>query len=317
MKEILTAAVLVFAAFSTSFADDVIEVVQRGYTTSTLSEPVFDQAKVAVETTMINNWLNENYDRLTDEQLKGPREHLYYLIDSHIKYIYSNGSKILPSEHDLILQILFSWAERLGVYGGALAYNAVKSPNAPEMEPHLNMPSSMSIDLEDDLFVIRSDVHGWRVNVPYYFMTWLMNDFAATNGMPTQLVSLSTGAARDATETGHSQATIMLIFSPSADFEEFTQFWTDGFGIDSKAERLELGAKGLQSLYKFDAASKLHTEVTLWKGGTGLYAVAYLGMDGAYEWNRPHFLDFLNALDGNGVLPPNQSVQSDQPSAGR
>ena len=65
--------------------------------------------------------------------MKGPREHLYYLIDSYVKNLYSNDKRIIPEQHDLILDILFSWVERLGVYGGALVYNFLKSSESAEV----------------------------------------------------------------------------------------------------------------------------------------------------------------------------------------
>ena len=104
-------------------ADDV---AIAGYSTEPLRAPLFDEAQIAVETTAINNWLIANIKSLTYEQMKGPREHLYYLIDSRVKQHYATEKQVVPTKHDLILEILFSWAEPLGVFGGAEAFNAVK-----------------------------------------------------------------------------------------------------------------------------------------------------------------------------------------------
>src|SRR6267378_8157373 len=107
--------------------------VQQGYSTEPLRDPIFDVAGVLVEATAINNWLNFNYRTLSPEQMKGPREHLYYLIDSRIKDTYARTGRVLPTEHDAILEILFSWTERLGAYGGSLVYNQLRSPASPEL----------------------------------------------------------------------------------------------------------------------------------------------------------------------------------------
>jgi hypothetical protein len=40
----------------------------------------------------------------------------------------------------------------------------------------------------------------------------------------------------------------------------------------------------------------LHTEFASWTEKQGPFAVVYLGVDGTYQWNRPHFLDFLRAV---------------------
>ncbi|RLA42737.1 MAG: hypothetical protein DRR42_22920 [Gammaproteobacteria bacterium] len=306
MKKFLTAVGLICVVFSCGLASEPIEVAQRGYTTTTLRDPVFDVPKLVVEATAINNWLNQNYETLAQDQMKGPREHIYYLIDSYVKNIYTRESVILPKEHDLLLAMLFSWVERLGVYGGTLAYNAVKSPDSPKMPTYLVVPEGMTLSLESDLFIISSITGSWRVKVPYYFMIWGMNNFTATNGMTTQLVSLSTGVATDVTETGHSQATLMVIYSVGADIEEFSQFWKDGLGIGNDAETLDLPMVDRESFHSFDAETKLHKEINIWKGDRGSYAVAYLGMDGAYQWNRPHYIDFMNAIEVGGILPPNQ-----------
>lgn len=49
---------------------------QRGYSVEPLRSPIFDPAKVVVETTALNNWLGANIQKLNHEQMKGPHEHL-------------------------------------------------------------------------------------------------------------------------------------------------------------------------------------------------------------------------------------------------
>ncbi len=203
---ITIAGILIF--IHTTIASELSTVVpQQGYTTSILREPVFELAQVVVEVTAINNWLNSNYEKLTYEQMKGPREHLYYLIDSYIKNLYAKEKRIIPEQHDLVLEILFSWAERLGVYGGALVYNSIKSTESAEMPPLMKLPDQISLEIDGDLLAISAKEEGWSVKIPYYFMIWNVNDFSATNGMRTQLVTLSTGASVDKSEAGRSQAT--------------------------------------------------------------------------------------------------------------
>lgn len=270
--------------------------VQGGYSTEPLREPVFDLARVTVETTVINNWLNANYQRLSYKQMKGPREHLYYLIDSRIKDTFARSGKILPTEHDVILEILFSWTEQLGAFGGASVYNRLRSPLAKEMSSTLRLPKGMSVGLKDDLLTVKSFDGRWSVEFPYYFMLWNVADFDATNGLRTQLIALSTGTAKDKSQLGHSQATLLLIFSPGADPKRFSASWRKQLGIPDKAEEKKLGVRDMQAQHRFDSQSKLHMEFVSWAEKQGPFTIFYSGIDGTYQWNRPHFLDFVRAV---------------------
>lgn len=269
---------------------------QSGYSVETLSQPIFDTAEVAVETAAFNNWLNENYEKLTSDQQKGVREFLYYLIDSHVKDIYAREGQILPKEPDLILQILFAWSERLGVYGGSNVFNEIRLPSEPEMPSTLDPPDSISIRMHGDLLAVESKNGSWAFEIPYYFMPQIVSDLVATNGIPFQFLSIATGAARDSSEDGRSQATLMLIYSPDVDFTEFESYWLQTINVPVDAPATELGIHGLSTKYYYYPDTKIHTEVVVWEEGTGSFALTYAGVDGTYQWNRPHFLDFLNSL---------------------
>jgi len=132
-----------------------------------------------------------------------------------------------------------------------------------------------------------------------------MIDFQTTNGMKTQLVSISTGASKDNTKAGRSQGTLMLIYSPSNEFESFSKYWLGQFGILLESEANSLGVKNLKSRAAYDEVSFLHKEVTFMPSENGSYAIAYLGMDGTYQANRQHFLDFINQLQITGKARAN------------
>lgn len=270
--------------------------VQQGYSTAPLRDPIFDVARVTVETTAINNWLNSNHKSLSYQDMKGPREHLYYLIDSRVKDTFSRTGKIYPSEHDIILEILFSWAERLGGYGGSLVYNRIRSPKSRELPSQMRTPKGMSIELKDDLLRVQSVDGRWSVGFPYYFMLWNVADFNTKNGLRTQVIALSTGAAKDKSQLGYSQATLLLIFSPGADTNVFVTSWRQQLNFRATKEEKVLPVRGLRAQYRFDSQTQLHTEFVSWTEKQGPFAVAYTGIDGTYQWNRPHFLDFLRAL---------------------
>ena len=248
-----------------------------------------------VEAAALNNWLTANYKTLNYEQMKGPREHLYYLIDSRVKQLYAKNSRVFPMEHDPILETLFSWSERLAVFGGSYVFNALRTPNTESMTPLLKLPAGVDLSLNYDLFTVRSNL-GWSVTFPYYFMVWNIGYFAATGGTRTQLIALSTGAAKDKTQFGRSQATLLFLFSPSDKFEAMETYWLTKFGIDAGVQPKPLGVNNLKSRSVTDETLHIHKEFTAWSDPSGSYAVAYSGNDGAYEWNRAHFLDFLRSI---------------------
>ena len=285
-----------------------------GYSKEPLRALLFDEAQIAVETMAINNWLNANIQKLTYDQMKGPREHLYYLIDSRVKQHYMSEKRVLPEKHDLILEVLFSWAEPLGVFGGSQIFNAVKAESSPPRTPGMKLPEGLSVSLAKDLLTVHS-TSGWSVSFPYYFMIWNVSDFTAKGGPRTQLVALSTGAAKDKSRSGKSQATLMFMFS-SETYEPFEHYWREQLGIGAEIRAHELGVKNLSSRHIVDAQTKLHKEFTSWSNSTGSFAVAYLGIEGTYEWNRPHFLDFLCAVvTTKSESRPNNAFHSKGPRA--
>ncbi|MES2947652.1 MAG: hypothetical protein V4858_03830 [Pseudomonadota bacterium] len=265
-----------------------------GYSKEPLRAPLFDEAQIAAETMAINNWLNANIQKLTYDQMKGPREHLYDLIDSRVKQHYASEQRVLPKKHDLMLEILFSWAEPLGGFGGSQIFNSVKAGSSPTRTPGMKLPEGLSISLAKDLLTVQSSA-GWSVSFPYYFMIWNVGDFTAKGGPRTQLVALSTGAAKDSSQAGKSQATLMFMFSPD-EYRSFESYWRRQLGIGAEIKSNELGVKSLSSRHIVDAPTKLHKEFTSWSNPTGSFAVAYLGIEGTYEWNRPHFIDFLRVV---------------------
>jgi hypothetical protein len=164
-----------------------------GYSDGPIRSPVFDSAKVVVETVAINNWLNANFSRLPAERHQGAREHIHALIDSRIKEIYARDKSILPKQPDPILPILFSWAGRLGVHAADATYEAVrgKYPVVPPAGPI--PPRGLRIALDGELLKITSELGGWLAAVPYYFFIFAMSDAIGTDARRTQAVVCRNG----------------------------------------------------------------------------------------------------------------------------
>ncbi|MFA5905210.1 MAG: hypothetical protein WC836_14850 [Desulfobacula sp.] len=273
--------------------------IQKGYVTTTLRDPIFPPTRVNDETAIFNTLLTSYYPSITScKQASMQREYLYALIDSKVKNIYSSTGTIFPSESDEILEKLFSWSEKLCVYGGSLVYNRLRPSSSPEMPMLMKPPKGISINLVDDLFDVKSSEGRWSFTVPYYFMIWGMSDSVLANGLRSQVIMLSTGTARDkVTRIGFSQATLMLVFSPGAELEPFADSWRKVIGFTvSNSEEQELGIRGLRSQNYLDTNTNIHHEFVSWNTKQGVFAVSYSGLAGTYEWNRQHFLDFLRAL---------------------
>jgi hypothetical protein len=270
-------------------------------------DPVFDYAKVVVDSTAFNNWLNTNYSKLNAETMKGPREHLYYLLSSYVSELNNKNGIILPKENDLVLSTLLSWSERLGAYGTHLFYNQVKNEKMKAMPALMKYSEGIKISAVNDMFKVEAKSGSWSIKFPYYFMIGAINEFNATNGMETQLLTISTGAVKDKTQFGRSQSTLMLIYSPSKDLSEFNEYWLNQFKIDSKIKPKPLGVKKLESVNIYNKEALLHTEITFLPSSKGSLLIAYLGMDGAYQKNRQHFLDFISQ-----VKTANKSLKQDK-----
>ena len=264
-----------------------------GYSTVPLNDPVFDYVDVVVESAPFNNWLNSSHTELDASATKYYREHLYYLLSSYISELNRRDGVILPKESDLVLKTLFSWGERLGVYGAHLFYNKLKDTNARPMPELMKISDGIKISAENDMYKVQSKDGIWSVKFPYYFMISIMNEFTSTKGMATQLLMIFTGAAKDSTEIGRSQSTLTFVHSPTLDTEEFTNYWLTRNEISSEIKPKALGINTLKSFYSYNEASQLHREITFLSSTKGSYMVSYFGMDGAFQINRQHFLDFL------------------------
>jgi len=152
-------AIFLFAFSLSVFAKEYAP--QQGYSLEPLKNPVFEYAHVVVDVAAFNNWLNANYSNLNAGTMKGPREHLYYLLCSYISAIHQRDKVILPKEHDLILEMLFSWSERLGVFGGSLVYNKIKREDVKPMPELMKIPGSFNLSLTDDLYSLKPQPNTW------------------------------------------------------------------------------------------------------------------------------------------------------------
>jgi hypothetical protein len=271
--------------------------IQGGYSTRPLEKAVIEPAEVLLDSIAFNDWLNANYAKLDAESMPGPREHLYYLIDSQVKSIYARDHVVRPViKNDPTLELLFSWSDRLHVYGGGLVKAALKPNALPDAPTVTHVPDGFGLSLRDDMLVLDSKTGQWSVSVPYYFMIWEIGEAVPTDGPKTQVVALSTGAARHVGQEGYSQATVMILFGPGGDEASFTHYWAKQLGFTGDELEESLDVRSLKSHRRYDETRNMRHEYVTWSAPKGQFVVAYSGINGTYQWNRPNFLDLLRSI---------------------
>src|SRR5690606_12501200 len=91
----------------------------------------------------------------------------------------------------------------------------------------------------------------------------------------------------------YSQATIALVAVQGASPFKFEQEWLQRFQVPPETAAVPVGATGHQSRTTYDRVTRLHTEVVFVAAEKASLVILYSGLDGTYQANRPHFVDFL------------------------
>lgn len=275
-------------------ANAIAEVT--GYSDEPLQKPVFESARVLVESVSINNWLNENYKNLSPQQTQGVREHLHALIDSQVKAIYARDKTILPKKPDPVLATLFSWAGRVGVYGADETYRAVRGTVPLEPPPGPRPPDGLAVSLQGDLLKVTSAAGGWEASVPYHFFIFNLSNAVGSDGNRLEAAIVSTGSAPDSARPGYSQATLAIFFAPGVKLGSFTKTWLERLNISANVPARKIASTSFESRTSYDASTRLHNEAVFLSSSKGSFLVLYSGLDGTYQWNHPHFINFLASL---------------------
>jgi hypothetical protein len=270
------------------------------YAASPFAVEAIEPARAIVESVGINNFLGKEHTNLQDGQRQGAREHLHALIDSRVKQLYAKNGAFLPPKPDPALAMLYSWAGRLGVYGADLIYPAVKGTYPVQPPPGPKVPSGLDLILLGDSLVLSSAAGGWRAWVPHHFFIFTLQDAPALDGRRTESVVFSTGTVPDAAPPGYSQATVALVFVHGADKANFEEQWLSRLQIPKSTELARIGLTKYQSRSAYDPPTRLHKEFVYIPTENGAFAVFYGGLDGTYQTNRAHFIDFMRLLK----LPP-------------
>ena len=288
---IMAIGVIVILSVSTSYPQN-----GKSYSRKPLSDSIRDVAKNLVEFTKFNNWLKVNYDSTPVEKQKGLKEHLYSIIDSHLKHYRANEESLLPADSDFVLTHCFTWATIMGVYGAHSVLENLNSNIADSLQVTAPIPTSFNLTVQGEMFDLSSAWGNWRVDFPYYFMVHKLLQYKASNDLQTQIASISTGFGKHSDNDGYSQSTIMIVYSPEGVSKTFDSFWLESFGL-SPENSTDDSINGLSIYKKLDTSLSMHYELVFPKPAKGAMAVVFLGIDGTYQHNRPHFIDFLKHLE--------------------
>jgi len=110
------------------------------------------------------------------------------------------------------------------------------------------------------------------------------------NGIENDVATLSTlTAANNEPQGGASKATILILSAQTPDLPAYVAFWLEQLQVAPTDTVSNLVPQATRTYRRFDTASGLWKEVVALKIPSGSMIVAYIGLDGTYQVNRPHF----------------------------
>ena len=273
----------------------ILDATAAPYSDAPFQRAVFDQARVLAESVEVNNWLNANYRTLSPQQAQGVREHVHALIDSRLKEQFA-VSHSLALKPDPVLAILYSWATRLGVYGADDIFQVVRGSSPLQSMGGRAPPPGMVVSLNGEALELSSPGK-WSVSVPPSFFVFDLRNGVEPGGQSTQAAVIAMGTAVDVSPPGYSQATVGIIYTENSTPAAFAATWAARFGVPQSVSAEEIQGSIYKSRAVYDPNTRLHKEVVFIEAPKASIAVLYSGLDGTYQWNRPHFVDFLNNLN--------------------
>lgn len=240
-------------------------------------------------------WLRAQDSSALNSQAQEIREHLYALIGEIARRRYASAHTVDLPVGDSTLAQLFTWADKFGVPGAGTVALAI---NPKAEKPVTQDPGDgFHLSFSTSAFSLATDNGKWMVRFPYFFMIGPTTRQHLANGIDNDVVTLSTlTAANSAAVGGASQATILLLSGQTADLPSYAAFWLHQLQLSPGDTTTNPVPQATRSYRHFDPASHLWTELIALKIPSGSLVVVYIGLDGTYQTNRPHFLDLLSSL---------------------
>jgi hypothetical protein len=223
------------------------------------------------------------------------REHLYALIAVALKQRFAASRAAEVPTGDTTLAQLFEWADGFGVPGAAVVAQAIGARKGSSVTPH--PADGFQLTFSAPMFSLATEHGKWMVRFPYFFMIGTVTRQRLANGIESDVASLSTlTAPNHAAIGGASQATILILSAQTSDLPSYVAFWLQRMQIAPTDTVANPVPQATRSYQHFDARSRLWKELVALKIPSGSLVVTYIGLDGTYQANRPHFLDLLTSL---------------------
>ena len=230
------------------------------------------------------HWLRTS--ALSDDENQKARERVY----TYVSVLAKRYAGAFPSAGDTAAISLFRSAASLGVAGADRVLAALSSEASKEPAP---IAPGLKLSFQPPLFSLASDDSAWVVCFPYYFMPAPAGRQTPNNGVSTEIAVLSTLVAPDSGEAASSQATIFIAAAPISDSADHATLWIRQLGVSPVAAP---GVSIPGQWFRSPEAQPMRREAVIRKLPQRVVILAYIGLPGTFESNRPHFLDLLRTL---------------------
>jgi hypothetical protein len=268
----------------------------QGFSTAPLSTPAaMPSDSLPVTARAFLDWLRAQDTATFNTRAQEIREHLYALVGGIVRQRFASAHSTDVPQGDTTLAALFTWADRFGVPGAGEVARAISATAPAAVTP--NPEDGFHLSFSASAFSLATEHGKWMVRFPYFFMIGAITRQHLANGIDNDVATLSTlTAANSAAVGGASQATILLLSGQTADLPSYVGFWLKQLQISPTDTIATPIPQAMRSYRHFDAASHLWTELVALQIPSGSLVVVYVGLDGTYQTNRPHFLDLLTSL---------------------
>jgi hypothetical protein len=292
-KCLLTSAVFVLMGFARPAS-------AQEYDTSPLATPAtLPRDGLPASQAEFTHWLELNAAKVPPVEQAAVREHVYALISAQVKARVAAGFAAFPRERDSALADLFFWGDRLGVFGAYRVGRAL-DPERPHLAPSNLVPPAFEIKADSGYFTLTSSRRpAWSIRFPYYFMLGAVAHQRMGTDLDGDVVVLSTlFAPNDPKIGGASQATVLLVAVDSLQGTRAATYWLKNLALDTNPAPQSLLSGGI-TYEGYDAALSMRKEMVSLPVPGGILLIAYLGLDGTFEANHPHYLNLLHSIQIN------------------
>ncbi len=264
------------------------------YSVEPYADPVHDAETNAKKFEDYNAWLAQNYATSPPHRKPELQQGLYRVIDSHLRLQFADNGEIAMQQGDPLLIECFGRASEMGIPGAEILLGRLSGFDGAGSS--VELPTGFRLTLDGPWWRLGPIGESWTAVFPSHFM--IANSIQRDTPIgQNRMAMISTGFAQPLNEEGESfPATIELIHRSSGDPVAFRDFWLEQKGIPLESARGAAPVEGFPSYKKYDFDKNRHHEFVFLDVGRHNVAVGLVGASGVYEWNRPHYIDFVREL---------------------